>query len=55
MQKVSKAIGGALTGFSAALTTAASDGGIVTNEWWLILASTVGGFALVWSAPANTA
>ena len=53
MRMCSKAIAGGLTAGAAALTAAAVDGGITGVEWWTILAAAVGGFAVVFAAPAN--
>jgi hypothetical protein len=53
VRMMSKAIAGGLTAGAAALTAAAVDGGIAGTEWWTILAAAIGGFAVVFAAPAN--
>jgi hypothetical protein len=53
MQRFSKALAGALSASGAALITAATDNGVASNEWWIILGSFLVGGAVVYKAPAN--
>ena len=49
--KVAKAIAGAVTAFGTGLITAATDGGISSSEWWVIIGGTLVGGAAVWTVP----
>jgi hypothetical protein len=51
MKQVAKAIAGAVTALGTGIITAASEGGIVTNEWWVILGGTLVAGAAVWIVP----
>lgn len=48
---VTKAVAAAIGSFGTGLITAASDGGIVQNEWWVILGGTLVATAAVWGFP----
>jgi hypothetical protein len=51
MNQIAKAIAGAITAAGTGIITAASDGGIVLNEWWTILGGTLVAGAAVWYVP----
>ena len=51
MDKIAKAIAGALSAAGAALLTAMADGGVTATEWVVIAIAAVGGFAAVWATP----
>ena len=51
MKLIAKCIAGAVTAFGTGLITAASDGGIVSGEWYVIVGGTLVAGAAVWSIP----
>lgn len=51
MGTLAKAIAAAVGAFGTGLITAASDSGIDTNEWWVILGGTLVAGAAVWAVP----
>lgn len=51
MDKIAKAIAGALTAMGAALLTALSDGAVTATEWVIVGLAAVGAFGAVWATP----
>lgn len=51
MKSIAKALASAVTAFGTGIATAATDGGIIDHEWWVILGGTLVAMAAVWSVP----
>lgn len=51
MATIMKAVAAAITAFGTGLTTAAVDGGIDANEWWVIIGGTLVAAGSVWYVP----
>lgn len=51
MNKVAKAVVGALVAFGAALVPALSDGAVTTEEFSVLVTAVLGGFGFVWAVP----
>ena len=51
MNKIAKAIAGAVTAFGTGNITAAAEQGIEGNEWWVIVGGTLVAGAAVWAVP----
>ena len=51
MKPVAKAIASAVSAFGTGLITAASDGGVAANEWYVIIGGTLVAGAAVFAIP----
>lgn len=51
MTTIAKAIAAAVVAAGTGITTAAIDGGIAANEWWVILGGTLVAFGSTWYTP----
>lgn len=51
MDKIAKAITGALTAMGTALLAALADGSVTATEWVIVGLAVVAGFGAVWATP----